>query len=166
MTDKHSLPLNIRVRFFFFFTSSLILIDQLTKLTAKSFLASGQSFSVLADFITLSYIENPYGFLGILINFPEGIRNFLLTSIVALLLIFAIYYCLFNRMVSIVKLLFTCCIISGGFSNLLDRLIQEVGVIDFISFNFILFKTGLCNFADLYIFVGGFGLGFLLTKEL
>lgn len=166
MTYKSSLSFNSRLKVSIFVTTLLIIFDQLTKFTAKLTLPHGQTYSFFADFISLSYVENPYGFLGVLVNSSENIRNFLLIFLVAVLLLFAVYYALLNRRVNIAKLLFTCFIFSGGLSNLLDRLLQEVGVIDFISFNFALFETGLCNFADLYIFVGGFGLGFLLTKEL
>lgn len=166
MIHKSLLPLKTRIALGSVFSIFLIALDQLTKYSAKSYLAGGRSYSFLGELISLSYIENPYGFLGILFNTPETIRNFLLTAVVALLLVCTIYYVLFNKKLTITKLLFTCLIISGGLSNLLDRLIQDVGVIDFMSFNLLFFKTGLCNIADLYIFIGGFGLGFVLTKDL
>ena len=151
---------------FFAIFAFLVATDQLTKAVAKQQLASKASISVFGDFINLSYIENPFGFLGILINVPEAIRDIVLTLGVALILIGSTIYIISRQNIELPPLLLSTALLAGGTSNLLDRLLQQVGVIDFISFNFYFFSTGLCNLADIYIFIGSFGLGFILAKRL
>jgi signal peptidase II len=44
-------------------------------------------------------------------------------------------------------------------SNLVDRLLFEGGVIDFLSIGIGGFRTGIFNLADVYILVGSFVIG-------
>jgi signal peptidase II len=53
-------------------------------------------------------------------------------------------------------------VIGGGISNLLDRLIQDGGVTDFLSVGFGEFRTGIFNLADVYILLGSFILGYYI----
>ncbi len=154
-----------RKRFLFFsITFSLLLIlDQLSKTVAKSHLAA-QKITVAGGAITLSYIENPSGFLGILHNVPEPLRRHILTTGVAIILTVFTVHLLTRKNITFAPLLLCSSIIAGGASNLLDRVIQGVGVIDFVSFNFYFFSTGFCNLADIYVLTGSFGLGFILSR--
>lgn len=143
-----------------------LLSDQITKFIAKSSLQGQEPILFFNGAITFSYIENPFGFLGILTHFPDNIRPFFLVLGVFILLIALLSYALMSKKITRIKLLCLSMIVAGGISNLVDRLIQEIGVIDYMSFGFGTFRTGLCNLADVYILFGSFLLGFLIAKTL
>jgi signal peptidase II len=50
-------------------------------------------------------------------------------------------------------------VVGGGISNLVDRLLYDDGVIDFLSIGVGSFRTGIFNLADVYILVGSFVIG-------
>ncbi|CAG37495.1 signal peptidase II [Desulfotalea psychrophila] len=143
-----------------------LISDQSTKLWAQKVLSGGEIVELFGGHLRLSYIENPYGFLGILTHLPAGIREFLLLGGVTLALALSCWFCFYRRTIAGKALVFWAMLLAGGFSNLLDRLIQEIGVVDFISFSWGSSHTGQCNLADIYILLGGFCLGFLLARKI
>ena len=143
-----------------------IVTDQGSKYMAKIILANHDQISLLGGWFTFSYIENPYGFLGIFTQVEQTPRQILLLGCVLLLLFSVVLYILQSKTLTKPTLLYLSMIFGGGLSNLLDRFIQSIGVIDFMSFGYGSIRTGLCNMADIYILVGGFCLGFLITKDL
>lgn len=159
---------HVRQKLFIIAPSILFFLfsDQLTKVIAKSYLQNQEPLHLFNGIITFSYIENPFGFLGILTHFPDNIRPFFLVLGVFILLIALLSYALMSKKITRIKLLCLSMIVAGGISNLVDRLIQEIGVIDYMSFGFGTFRTGLCNLADVYILFGSFLLGFLIAKTL
>lgn len=143
-----------------------IFCDQVTKFVAKYLLQGNEPVLFLDGIITFSYVENPFGFLGILTHIPENIRSFALLFGVLLLLIVVISYTLISNNLSRAHIFYLSLIGAGGTSNLLDRLVQQTGVIDYISFGYGTMRTGLFNLADIYILFGSFFLGFLIAKTL
>ena len=143
-----------------------ILTDQVSKFIAKTVLDNQEQVPLLGGWLTFSYIENPYGFLGILTQVDIGPRQAMLLFGVLVLLFIVILYILRSSALTKPHLIYLSMILGGGMSNLLDRFIQNIGVIDYMSFGYGSIKTGLCNLADIYILIGGFLLGFLITKNL
>lgn len=140
-------------------------IDQLTKFLAKSHLEEAGTKSFLSDSLRFQYVENHGGFLGYLNIIPEPFRFYLLTIGVGLLLLFFIYLLVTTTSLSSSNIFLTACIISGGSGNLLDRLIHDGGVIDFMSIGIGQMRTGIFNFADVLILICSFILGYSLIHK-
>lgn len=142
-----------------------LLGDQLTKIIAKKYLESGSNLSFLFNTVQFQYIENHGGFLGYLNIIPESFRFYLLTIGVGLLLVVSTYLLVISNNISSSQVLLISCIVAGGMGNLLDRLINNGGVIDFVSIGIGSFRTGIFNFADVLILFCSFALGLSLTRD-
>ncbi len=139
--------------------------DQTTKFLARELLQETKEICFSNCFIKFSLIENHGGFLGVVNNLPETLRFFLLTICVSVLLLGCLFY-LFNfskkRDHYDLPLVFVA---GGGMSNLLDRLLHNGGVTDFLSIGVGNVRTGIFNLADVYILIGSFVLGFMLFSS-
>lgn len=168
MSDKLKMkPIDFPKRFKTFapiFVLAMI-VDQFSKYLAVQYLAGGADYSLFGGFISLSYIENPYGFLGILTKVAYSTRIFILIFVVGFILSISSYYLFTKRYIEKTQLILGSIILAGGCSNLFDRFIHS-GVIDFIAFDLFFFKTGIGNFADFMIMISGAVLGFLICKKL
>ncbi|MBW1636295.1 MAG: signal peptidase II [Deltaproteobacteria bacterium] len=138
--------------------------DQYTKAIANKYLAGLSSVSLLSDTLILTYVENSNGFLGMVSPFPWYLKFFFLNIFIPLLLLCCLYHLFYNSRLPPSHLVAFSFITAGGISNLLDRIIHNGVVIDFMQLHIGPFKTGICNLADLYIIGGSFLLGFLFLK--
>ncbi len=138
--------------------------DQITKYVARSLLVATEEKPYFSGLVKFSLVENHGGFLGIVSNLPAGVRFFFLNICVALLL-FGCLACLlwFSRQNSRTWIPLSL-ITGGGLSNLLDRLIGDGGVTDFMSIGTGYLQTGIFNLADVFILFGSFMLGFHLLR--
>lgn len=139
-----------------FFTIST---DQVTKFLAIKLYETYNELSFLHNFFHFSLIKNYNGFLGIVNGFSDNIRFFLLNVCVSFLLLGCLVYIFWSKnrhFHYITPLLF---VVGGGISNLVDRLLYDGGVIDFLSIGIGSFRTGIFNLADVYILVGSFVIG-------
>lgn len=139
--------------------AALIFLDQFSKHLAQTHLAD-QVRAVHFGPLSLTYVENPNGFLGYFSHLPVELRNLYLVPGVSLLLALLAYLLWQNRWPRAIDRFSMIAIVAGGFSNLLDRLIHENGVIDFIHLAVGPLQTGIFNLADMYILVGAAVLGF------
>ena len=142
------------------FLLAVIIFDQWTKLLASNFLTKGDEVSLFNSFFKFSLVKNYGGFLGVIDHLPESWRFFLLTVCVSVLLIFCLLYLLgFNKTTPRydIPLVF---VIGGGIGNLVDRLVHNGGVTDFLSIGVGSFRTGIFNLADVSILIGSFILGY------
>ena len=139
--------------------------DQMTKYAARSVLIAAREISFLKGLVTFSLVENHGGFLGIVSNLPVGLRFFFLNIFVALLLFGCLIYLLRFSRQNPHTWMPLALITGGGFSNLLDRLVGNGGVTDFIIVGLGDFQTGIFNLADVFILFGSFYLGFQLFRH-
>lgn len=143
-----------------------VAIDQLSKGYAQNALAGAPPSTIARGIIRLHYVENSAGFLGVLIAIPEPFRQLLLTAGVAILLLIGCLLLFRFSPLSLPQLISSSLILAGGTGNLIDRLSNNGGVIDFIAIEMGPLSTGIFNFADLCILCGGFYLGYSLTRAL
>jgi len=139
--------------------------DQLTKYLARRILVSSVETSFLQGLVKFSLVENHGGFLGVIGNLPAGLRFFFLNVCVTLVLIACLAHLLWfakKKSVTWIPLAF---IIGGGLSNLLDRMISDGGVTDFIIIGTGYLQTGIFNLADVFILFGSFILGFYYFRH-
>jgi signal peptidase II len=139
-----------------FFT---IITDQVTKFLAIKLYEAYNELSFLHNFFQFSLIKNYGGFLGIVNNFPDNIRFFLLNVCVSFLLSGCLVYIFWSRNRTSRYSTPLVFVVGGGISNLVDRLLYDGGVVDFLSIGAGSFRTGIFNLADVYILVGSFVIG-------
>ena len=106
------------------------------------------------DFFVLTYDINHGAFLGLGNNLPEGIRNIIFSGLVGVFLTgFTIYAVREKAMNNLQN--FACgLVLSGGFSNLYDRITNNGGVVDFMNMGIGSLRTGIFNIADMAIMAG------------
>ena len=152
------------VRIVFLFL--LLCGDQITKYAARNILLPEKEFSFFEGLIKFSLAENHGGFLGIVSNLPSELRFLFLNILVALLLCASLVYLLrFPQKNSHIWVPLTM-ITGGGLGNLLDRLLGNGGVTDFIIVGMAgIAQTGIFNLADVFILTGSFALGFQLFRH-
>jgi signal peptidase II len=138
--------------------------DQLSKGLAGIYLRPGAPLSFCGDVLRLEYVENSGGFLGFLGGLPEEVRFRLLTFGVAGLLAAAAFFILWKGWFDRRSAALTTLVVGGGLGNLIDRLVNEGKVIDFINIGIGGFRTGIFNLADVYILAASFALGVLVAQ--
>lgn len=139
-----------------------IFTDQLTKVAAERLLAHSGEIPVLGGLATFILVKNFEGFLGIVRGLPHGLQFFFLYVCVTVLLVACLSYLFFLRRPNPRYDLPLSLVTGGGLSNLLDRLLHDGGVTDFVMLSAGKFHTGIFNLADVYILAGSFIFGFQL----
>lgn len=134
-----------------------ITFDQATKIVAQSYLASAPPISYLGDVFRFQYMENHGAFLGIGAILPSEARFWLFTIIVALILTTIFVYLVTHNKIDFSLLSSFTLILTGGVSNLIDRIINDGAVIDFMNIGIGSLRTGVFNVADMAI-MGGLGI--------
>lgn len=130
-----------------------IVCDQLTKDAAHQHLALRSPYSWFHDTIRLQYAENTGAFLSFGGGFSEGLRVFLFQVFPRVcLLVLAVV--LFVQPMSLDTVVAWSLVLSGGLGNLVDRIINDGRVIDFMNIGIGSLRTGIFNVADVCITVG------------
>jgi len=128
-----------------------IVIDQATKWLAKKYLAPDGFISFAGDTFRFQYAENTGAFLSFGSSLPEPWRHIVLTVLVALFLLGLLGYLLFSRAPSRQYVVCLSLVCGGGMSNLIDRVIYDGRVIDFLNTGIGPIRTGIFNIADMAI---------------
>lgn len=127
--------------------------DQSTKFLAKKHLSRSDTVRVIDDYVILRYTENRGGFLSLFSSMPKTSRFLLLSVLPMIALALMSYYLIRNKNLSPAYLLALSCLIGGGISNVIDRIVCT-HVIDFMNIGIGNIRTGIFNFADLSIMFG------------
>src|SRR4051812_9603378 len=133
-----------------------IALDQFTKYLATKYLFMHEELSWWNDFFVLTYSINHGAFLGLGNSLPEGIRNLIFSGLVGLFLIGFSIYALRDKTMNRLQHFACGLILSGGFSNLYDRITNNGGVVDFMNMGIGGLRTGIFNVADMAIMAGVF----------
>lgn len=128
--------------------------DQVSKSAARSMLHSGVTESLFADSLRLQLTENPGSFLSLGASLPEQLRFTLFTAAVAVILVGLVCGALFARRLSTARFVALALLAGGGISNLIDRLINDGRVTDFLNVGIGTLRTGIFNLADMAILAG------------
>jgi signal peptidase II len=128
--------------------------DQVSKSAARAFLASGVTQSLLADSLRLQLVENPGSFLSLGASLPQNWRFMIFTGAVAALLLGLLCAALFARRLDRVRFVALALVAGGGISNLIDRLMFQGRVTDFLNVGIGSLRTGIFNVADMTILAG------------
>jgi signal peptidase II len=156
MKQKNNLILTLMILLSIYFA------DRTTKMLAINYLKGIEPISIFHNTIILKYTENSGAFLGLGSNWPDSLKYILLLIIPILVCLYGLYYCAFK--VKTRKLLIASVfIIGGGLGNLIDRLLNNFKVIDFINFGISSIRTGIVNVADMSV---TFAVIFLIFDQL
>jgi len=139
--------------------------DQITKSIAKEELQMALPKSYAGDTFRLQYAENTGAFLSLGAGLPKAVRTWLFTFLSGALLIGLLGYMLVSQEMGKSHIVALSMILGGGFSNLVDRMLHDGRVVDFMNMGIGSLRTGIFNFADVLIMVG-MGLILLFSFQL
>ena len=103
--------------------------------------------------------------MGLGAAIPENIRFWVFSVFVALFLIIMFFYLVFSKSFTARQIFILSVILGGGMGNLIDRLMNDGRVADFMNVGIGPVRTGIFNVADLYITFGAIYLVWLLMTE-
>ncbi|MGB1200731.1 MAG: signal peptidase II [Cognaticolwellia aestuarii] len=148
------MKLCIKLLFLFLLMIFVISLDQYTKLFAIEFLSGKDIHSNFHDVFRLSYAENSGAFLSLGSGLPKELRYFIFSGLVVVFLVGLAIHLVANLRSHLNYLAGLNLMLSGGISNLYDRLQYDGVVVDFINIGIGTFRTGIFNIADIAIVIG------------
>ena len=129
--------------------------DQATKSLAEQTLAGVPPQSYAGGLIHLAYTHNTGAFLGLGASLPPAARFWIFTVLVTLLLVGLLIFALrISEHTPLLVVVAIALVIGGGLSNLIDRLLNDGQVVDFMLIAVGPLHTGIFNVADVAIMVG------------
>ncbi len=145
------------IKILLFCCSSLTLVswDRASKELAKEHLKDNEAISYFHDTFRLVYVENT----GAAMSLGDGLSkntSFWLLSVLplALLVGMSVYVIKQTDRINWPKLIAFALIISGGLGNIIDRILFDRHVTDFMNIGINSLRTGIFNFADVFITAG------------
>jgi signal peptidase II len=143
---------NFRLLFFFIMFSVLIGCDQATKEFARNHLKDKGTISMFHDTFRMVYVENTGAFLSLGADLPKKTGYLIFIGLpLIFLMIFAGYIMINRYKLNLFTFLCYTLILSGGIGNIIDRIMHDMHVSDFMNFGIGNIRTGILNFADFYI---------------
>ncbi|MBN1647650.1 MAG: signal peptidase II [Spirochaetales bacterium] len=144
-----------RIIFVAIITALNIILDQVSKVIARSTLIPFKRVPVVGDLFRLELVNNRGAFLGMGGNLPDPLRFIVFAIIPTILIALLAVYIYRNKKLAIYELACFGTIMGGGLSNLVDRYIYSGKVTDFLNFGIgPKFRTGILNIADMSITFG------------
>ena len=142
--------------------------DQATKSVAQMHLRGAEPIIYLNGMARLQYAENSGAFLSMGARLPETAQRWIFIGAVTVILLAVLVYALLElRNLHFLLLLGFALILGGGVGNLIDRVVNNGRVVDFMNVGIGNLRTGIFNVADMALMAGvGLVLLFgLLVKE-
>jgi signal peptidase II len=127
--------------------------DQATKVIATRVLEAGP-IEFFGGFVRFRLVHNTGAFLSLGEHLPEWVRDALFQGVVPLLLAIAMIVLIRSMAPTRAAIVGVSLILGGGLGNLIDRILHEGGVVDFVSIGFSGLRTGIFNVADVAIIAG------------
>ena len=145
----------MRLLLFGFLLPLLIGCDRVSKEIARDQLKGRETITYLHDIFRLDYVENTGAFLGLGSGMPHLISLLVFRILpLVILLSLSIYLIRKRNELSLPVFISFILILSGGFGNIIDRIFFDRHVVDFMNVGINNLRTGIFNFADLYITTG------------
>jgi signal peptidase II len=132
---------------------SNISCDQISKNIARHKLDYHEQISVADKYLTLIKVENTGAFLGLGQSLPQPVKVLLLTVLPLFALGLAILYSMTRRNLTSMTQTGISFVVGGGIGNIYDRIVYG-SVTDFLHIDFVIFKTGIFNMADVSVMTG------------
>lgn len=139
--------------------------DQATKSLARKLLTTSDSTLFLNGLLRFEYVENPGAFLGLGAQLPGTLRLLIFVVFTATLLAGMLLLVIKRRAGDQTQLLGMALLAGGGTGNLIDRIVNDGRVVDFVSLGVGSWRTGILNVADVAVFAGALLLLFALIRK-
>jgi signal peptidase II len=133
-------------------TAPVLALDQISKLYVSSHFQLYATYTLIPDWLDVTYTLNPGAAFSLFANMPATFREsfFMLLSAAA----FVVMILLIARRMTTTSTAFACALVLGGtIGNLIDRVVRG-RVIDFIYFHHEAFRYPVFNLADAAITTG------------
>ncbi|HEY4150472.1 MAG TPA: signal peptidase II [Chitinophagaceae bacterium] len=146
---------------------ALISWDRVTKDLARERLMNREPVSYFHDTFRLEYVENTGAAMSMGDSLPKA-ASFWLLSILPLIVLAALFVYIVrqSKEMSLLKMLAFSLLIAGGIGNIIDRLAFDRHVTDFMNIGFNNIRTGIFNFADVFVTAGAICLLLLYAKNI
>jgi signal peptidase II len=129
--------------------------DQTTKSVAQSQLRDAEPISLFNNMLLFKYAENSGAFLSLGANLSPTAQQWIFIVLVSLVLLALLIYILKNlQQMPFMVLIALALFLGGGVGNLIDRLLNEGRVIDFMNIGIGNLRTGVFNVADMSLMAG------------
>ena len=139
--------------------------DQATKSIAVSHLPEMKTFSYLGDTLRLQLTYNRGAFLSLGHSLPDVLRHSIFTVGICFLLLGALIFALSSKSGTFSVVLAVSLFIAGGIGNLIDRIMHDGSVVDFLNVGIGPLRTGIFNIADVAIMGGVIVLFFFIIRK-
>jgi signal peptidase II len=149
--------MKVKLKVILFCVSSLLFIgcDRITKDIAKHDLMFHAPISYLHNTVVLEYVENTGAALSLGDSLSKSLSFWLLSMVpLLLLLVLFVYTMLKIKVLTPVKLMAFSLIFAGGLGNIIDRLLFDRHVTDFMNVGIGSLRTGIFNVADMCVTAG------------
>jgi signal peptidase II len=148
---------NIKILLFCAISVVFISCDRVTKELAKEHLKDKAALSFYHDTFRLDYVENKGAFLSFGDDWSDTTSFWLMNILPLIFLIGLFVYALrktaTNTLLNMFPFLLIC---AGGLGNIIDRMMFNRHVTDFMNIGINNLRTGIFNFADVYVSAGAF----------
>jgi signal peptidase II len=149
----------LKIILFCFCCLAFIGCDRITKDLAKEHLKDKPTLSYFHDSFKLMYVENTGAALSLGDDLPKALSFWLLSIIPLIVLLILAVYTLKNLVhMRVIKIFSLAMIFSGGIGNIIDRIVFDRHVTDFMNVGFGNIRTGIFNVADICVTAGVIGL--------
>ena len=139
--------------------------DQATKSMAVSHLPAIKTFSCLGDTLRLQVSYNRGAFLSVGHSLPDYLRHFLFTVGTCCIILASVIFVLLSKSCSFSVILAISLFVAGGVGNLIDRILHDGTVVDFLNVGIGPLRTGIFNIADVAIMGGAVLLLFTTLRK-
>jgi signal peptidase II len=158
-----------RIKILLFCVSCFAFIscDRITKDIAKEQLKNKEPLSYLHDTVRLEYVENTGAAMSLGDDLPVKASFWLLSMLPLAFLLGLFGYTLKNvRNMHPVKVFSLALLFSGGIGNIIDRILFDRHVTDFMNVGLGSIRTGIFNVADMCVTAGAIGLIFFYKDKM
>jgi len=146
---------NIKIVLFCTLSVLFIGCDQVTKELAKVHLKDKPMMSFYHDTFRLDYIENTGAFLSLGDDWPPA-ASFWLMNVLPLLFLVGLFVYAIRKTATagLIQIFPFMLIFAGGLGNIIDRMLYNRHVTDFMNMGINNLRTGIFNVADVYVTTG------------
>ena len=133
--------------------------DRISKNLAKTHLKDQEQLTYFHDTFRLLYVENTGAALSLGDELPPA-ASFWLLSILPLVILLALAVYLYRNLdkMPAMRVFSLAMIFSGGIGNIIDRILYDRHVTDFMNIGFGNVRSGIFNVADICVTAGVIGL--------
>jgi signal peptidase II len=128
--------------------------DQISKQVVRKQLILAEPHSYLNDTVRVIYVENTGAFLGLGDSLPESVRTAFFQGGVGLIVLGLLWAAAFARDMNRWQIAALALLAAGGLGNLIDRVLYDGRVTDFLNLGVGTLRTGIFNIADVIEVIG------------